>query len=97
MIKGEAKTKNQNTELVAVNRPPPAAALKMAHERTLLKVCNLDGLKRADKALLTKMTDLEIDLSEAAVNSQNIDEALAILKNCPQLNTLRLKMPELEL
>ena len=52
-------------------------------------------LNRTDKVLLTKMTDLEIDLSESAVNSQNINEALATLKNCSQLKALRLKMPRL--
>ena len=40
------------------------------------------------------MTDLDIDLSESAVKSQNIDEALAMLKNCPQLKAFRLKMPK---
>ena len=60
-------------------------------------VSNFDGLKNAGKELLAKMTDLEIDLSDANVNSQNIDEALAILKNYPQLITFRLKMPKFEL
>ena len=43
------------------------------------------------------MTDLDIDLSESAVNSKNIDEALAVLKNRSQLITLKLKMPRLRL
>ena len=69
----EAKATTQNIELVDINYPPPAAALKMACERTLFKVSGLDKLKNADKAFLTKMTDLEIDLSESVVNSQDID------------------------
>ena len=87
----------RNTELVDVEYPPSNAALKMAYERTLLKVSDLDGLNKADKELLTKMIDLEIDLSNSNVNSQQIDEALATLKNCPQLIAFRLKMPKLEL
>ena len=43
------------------------------------------------------MTDLEIDISESAVNSQNIDEAIAILSGCSQLKALALKMPKLSL
>ena len=43
------------------------------------------------------MTDLDVDLSDADVNSQKIDEALAIVKGCPQLKALRLKMPKFEL
>ena len=38
-----------------------------------------------------------MDLSDADVDSQNIQEALEILKNCPQLKALRLKMPKLKL
>ena len=53
----------------------------------------MDGLRKTDKEILTKMTDLDIDLSDANVDSDDIDEALAIVKNCPQLNALRLKMP----
>ena len=87
----------QNTEPVDVNCPLPATALKMTYESTLLKVSNLNGLMNVDKALLTKMTDLDIDFSDADMNSQRIDEALAILKNCPKLNSFRLKMPQLVL
>ena len=43
------------------------------------------------------MTDLDVDLLDADVNSQNTEEALAILNNCPQLVALRLKMPKLKL
>ena len=57
----------------------------------------MGGLEKADKALLIKITDLEINLSESAVNSQNINEALAMLKNCPQLKAFRLKMHKLKL
>ena len=94
MDKKEAEANIQNTQCVDINRPPPAAALKMTCERTLLKVSGLDELKRADEALLTKITDLEIDLTDADLNSQNIEEAPEILKNRPQLIALRLKMPE---
>ena len=41
------------------------------------------------------MKDLDIDLSDADVDSEDIDEALAIVKNCAQLKALRLKMPKL--
>ena len=93
----EARATTQNTGFVDVNRPLPTAALNIAWERTQLKVSNLEALKEAGKELLTKMTDLDIDLTDADVNSQNTQEALAMLKNCPQLKALRLKMPEFEL
>ena len=97
MSSEEARATIQNTESVDVNFLSPAATLKKAHERTQLKVSGLDELNKADKALLNKMTDLEIHLSESPVNSQNIDEALEMLNNCSQLNTFRLKIPKLEL
>ena len=87
----------QNHEVVDVNCPPPAAALKMVYERIKLRIFNLDGLKKADKGILAKMTDLEIDLSDSNVDAQNIDEALAMLKNYAHLETFKLKMPKLEL
>ena len=49
------------------------------------------------KAILAKMTDLDVDLSDADVNLQNVDAALAMLKHCPQLKALRLKMPKLKI
>ena len=87
----------QNTEIDDVDCPPPVAALKMTYKGTLLKLSSLDGLKKADREFFTNITDIKIDLSKSAVNSQNIDEALATLKNCPQLMAFRLKMPKLEL
>ena len=54
----------------------------------------MDGLNEENKELLARMTDLEIDLSDADVDSEDIDEALAIVKDSPQLKTLRLKMPK---
>ena len=74
MSSEEAKSTTQNTELVDINRPPPAAALKTAYERTLLKVSSLDGLNKADEEDFDlEVTDLEIDLSDATVDSQSID------------------------
>ena len=90
-------TTTQNTELVDVSYPPSDVALKASYERTSVKLSSLDELKKANKEILTKMTDLEIDLSDAGVNLQNIDEALAVLKRCSQLIALRLKMPKLTL
>ena len=92
MINEEVKTTTRNSEIVDADRSPLTAALKTAHETTQLVVSDLGALKAVDKELLAKITDLEIDLSDAFVNSQNIEEALAALKNCTQLNALRLKM-----
>ena len=89
-------TTTQNAELVDINCLPLAAVLKTVYEKIKFKASSLGGLKKADKEILTKMTDLDVDLSDADVNSQNIDEALMMLKNCPQLNSLKLKMPELK-
>ena len=57
----------------------------------------MDAINEEDKDIVTQMIDLDIDVSDADVDSEDIDEALAIVKNCPQLNALRLKMPKLEL
>ena len=85
----------QNVEFMDVEYSPSNAALKMTYERTQLEVSDLDGLNGEDKELLTKMTDLDVDLSDADVDSEDIDEALAIVKNCSQLKALRLKMPKI--
>ena len=93
----EAKATTKNAEPMDVEHSPSNAALKMAYERTSLRASCLDELKNAGGKLLTKMTDLEIDTSDSAVNSQNIQEALAMLENCSKLNTFKLKLPKLQL
>ena len=75
----ESKATTQNAELMDVEYCPFSAASKMAYERTLLEVSGLDGLKKTNKEILTKTTDLDVDLSDADINSQNIYEALAML------------------
>ena len=75
----EAKATTQNAETMGIEYSPSSAASKMAYERTLLKVSGLDGLKKTNKEILTKITDLDGDLSDADINSQNIYEALAML------------------
>ena len=90
-------TTTQNAELMDVEYSPPNAALEMAYKRTQLEAFDLDELKKADKEVLTKMMDLDIDLSDADVDSEDIDEALAMVKKYAQLKTLRLKMPKLGL
>ena len=94
MSNEEVKTTTRNSELVDADRSQPTTALKMAHERIQLAVSDLGALKATEKQLLAKMTDLDIDLSDADVNSQNIKEALETLDDCTQLNALKLKMPK---
>ena len=89
----EAKATTKNAELMDVEHSPSNAALKMAYERTSLRASSLDAMNEEDEELLTRMIDLDIDLTDADVDSENIDEALAIVKNCSQLNALRIKMP----
>ena len=65
MIFKGAKAATQSTELFDIN----CTTSEMAYERAQLKVSNLDGLKKADKQFLTKMTDLQVDLSNEDVKS----------------------------
>ena len=97
MSSEEAKATTQNTELVDINCPLPNATLNIACERTKFTVSSLNELNKADKELLIKMTDLDVNLSNANVNSQDIDEALAMLESCPQLKVLKFKMPKIKL
>ena len=95
MSSEETKATTQSTELMDVQYSPSTAVLKTAHQGTQLAVSDLEGLNSTDKELLAKTTDLEIDLSDAVVNAQNIEEALETLENCTQLNALKLKMPNI--
>ena len=94
MSNEEVKTTIGDSELVDVECSLPIAVLKTAHERTQLALSDLGALNAADKEILAKMTNLDIDLSDGIMNSQNIEEALATLKDCTQLKALRLKMPK---
>ena len=89
----EAKATTKNAEPMDVEHSPSNAALKMLYERTSLRASSLDAMNEEDEELLTRMIDLDIDLTDADVDSENIDEAFTTVKNCSQLNALRIKMP----
>ena len=90
----EDKADIHSTKPIETNYSSSTTTSNVASERNKLIIFGLSKLKKTDAKFLSKMTDLDIDLSKCTINSQDVEEVLPILRNCPHLDSLRLKLPK---